>query len=441
VKIRLQFVQISIKKMLIGIDASRAILPRKGGPEWYSYYLIRELLRLDNRNEYILYANKPITCGLVDIASDRISNVYSAPEFDAKGFQKIKTPHNNAKASILNWPFGFLWSQGRLSLEMLLSRPDLLFIPSHVLPVVHPKRSVVTMHDIGFEREQYFSRRDRLGPENYLANNVVDRLVRVLTLGRHGANTLDYMSWSAKYGLEHAALVISPSNFTKTELLDVYSPANDNIRVVRNGYNDKLFVKTTDPEITEQTLAKYGIEPPFAMYVGRIERKKNICALIEAFGIMRERRKDIKEKLLLVGNASFGYDEVQYLIHEYRLDHEVLMPGWVEEEDMPVIYGSASAFIFPSRYEGFGIPLLQAMGCGVPVAAADSSSIPEVTGEAALLFDPRDVFSMAEAIEKILADDDARADLRSKGYERVKSYSWEKCARETLALIEEAGTG
>lgn len=143
----------------------------------------------------------------------------------------------------------------------------------------------------------------------------------------------------------------------------------------------------------------------------------------------------MKHKLVLIGNASYGYDEVNYAIREFGLDKDVIMPGWVEEQDMPAIYSGASAMIFPSKYEGFGIPLLQAMACELPIAASWASSIPEVTDKAALLFNPNSVKCISDSIERILFDDELRNRVVNLGKERVKNFSWEKCAQETLDLI------
>ena len=140
----------------------------------------------------------------------------------------------------------------------------------------------------------------------------------------------------------------------------------------------------------------------------------------------------MKHKLVLVGDASHGYDEVKYMIREFNLENDVIITGWIPEVDMPYIYNGASAFIFPSLYEGFGIPLLQAMACGTPIVASSAGSIPEIAGDAAVLFNPNDVKSMASAISRIILDNELRQNLIKNGFNIVKDFSWEKCARETL---------
>ena len=139
--------------------------------------------------------------------------------------------------------------------------------------------------------------------------------------------------------------------------------------------------------------------------------------------------------MVLIGDASFGYDEVKYVIEEFNLNYDVLMPGWVDEEDLPYLFNGASAFIFPSKHEGFGIPILQAMACGVPVAASDIPVFKEVAGDAILYFDHQDKKAIAEAMAEIINNVELHKELTEKGLERVKNFSWKRCAEETLKEI------
>jgi glycosyltransferase involved in cell wall biosynthesis len=157
--------------------------------------------------------------------------------------------------------------------------------------------------------------------------------------------------------------------------------------------------------------------------------------LIEALAMLKESYPEIKEKMVLIGDASFGYDEVKYVIEEFNLNNEVIMPGWVAEEDMPFIFNSASAFIFPSKHEGFGIPILQALACGVPTAVSDIPVFKEVAGDAVLYFNQNDKKSISEAMARIILNKDLRTELVNNGLNRVQDFNWEKCARETLKEI------
>jgi glycosyltransferase involved in cell wall biosynthesis len=422
--------------MIIGIDASRANRDHKSGTEWYSFYLIKWLAQIDDRNEYILYTDKYLNKNLCDL---RFANSGSKTNFEMKindkGGQEIKSPHNNFKVKILKWPYYFFWTLGRLSIEMLLHRPDILFVPAHTLPLVHPKRSLVTIHDVGFAREIYLYRSDKMGPENSRARKIIDYLIRTATFGKYGANTVDYQNWSTRFALKHAKMILTVSEFTKLEIKKIFGDYDRKISVVLNGYNDEIYQKIEDKEMIKKVLANYGIEQPYYFYVGRLERKKNTPQLIEAFALLKEKNKSIKHKLVLVGDASYGYDEVKYAIKEYGLDDDVIMPGWIEEKDMPYLYNGADAFIFPSLYEGFGIPLLQAMACGLPIASSQTASIPEITGDASLLFNPNNIIAMSDAMERIVSDKNLRNVLIANGYLRVKQFSWKKCAEETLRVI------
>ena len=424
--------------MVIGIDASRANRDHKSGTEWYSYYLIRWLAKLDKQNKYILYTYKPLTGGLLDLTTKQHYYDYNKKEeikYDKKGYQIIKSPFSNFRAKVLAWPFYFFWTQGRLSLEMLIHRPDILFVPAHALPFIHPKKSIVTIHDIGFERDRRFYQSEEMGPEDIRARKILNILIRIFTLGKYKATSIDYLRWSTAYALKRADKIITVSDFSKRELEQFYQADPNKIKVIYNGYNKYLYIKIDDRSKIKKVLNKYDIERPYLLYVGRIEKKKNTPALVEALAILRENNKNIKHKLVLVGDASFGYDEVNYIIREFDLDNEVIMTGWVDEVDLPYFYNGASAFIFPTNYEGFGIPLLQAMACGVPIASSWASSIPEVVGEAALLFDPYNVQLMAQAMERIITDINLREKLIKLSQERIINFSWEKSARETLKEI------
>jgi len=424
--------------MLIGIDATRANLLHKTGVEWYSYYLIRWLAKIDSTNEYILYTNKPLIGGLLNLSSTQHTEEEEKEEkieFE-KGYQILKCPHNNFRAKVLDWPVDFLWTQGRLSLEMIIHRPDVLFVPSHVLPIIHPRKSIVTIHDIAFEKNRNFYDSGQIIPKDFRLRPLVNSLVRILTLGKYGANTLDYLKWSTNYSLKHASKIIAISNFTKKDLLELDPKKEDKIKVVYHGYNKSLFKKIDDKEEIKQVLHKYGVEEPYLFFVGRIESKKNISGLIEAYAILKE-NKSIKEKLVLAGKAGHGYDEVNYMIREFGVDDDVILLGWVEELDMPYFYNGATAFVLPSNYEGFGIPLLQAMASGTPIVASDSSVIPEVVGEAGILFNVNNPESMSEAMEEVITNKEKRDHIIKIGEERVKNFSWEKCARETLKELVE----
>ncbi len=402
--------------MVIGIDASRANREKKTGTEWYSFYVIKHLAEIDHKNHYRLYLNEPAR-------PDLIAAVKHNPNFSLK---------------FLAWPFYSFWTLGRLSWEMLWRRPDVLFIPAHTLPLFYPRRTVNTIHDIAFVREQNLYRSQKPKTDWPVSRKIINVLIRLFTLGRYGSASVDYLFWSTAFALSHARKIITVSNFTKQEILLAYPRAKaEKIKVVHNGYNDSLYRPIDDKGKVAPVLEKYGLEAPYFLYVGRLEKKKNTPALIEALSILRDSHPEIKEKLVLIGDASFGFDEVKYAIEEFNLNSQVQMPGWVEEADMPYIFAGASAFIFPTKHEGFGIPLIQALACGLPTAVSDIPVLREVAGESALFFNHYDKKQIAEAMYQVVADQGLRRQLRTLGLERAKQFSWKRCARETLAELED----
>ncbi len=434
--------------MIIGIDASRANREHKTGTEWYSYYLIKYFAQFDAENQYILYSDSPLQGGLLDLTRVGIDNENNKedPVYDDKGYQIIKSPHNNFRGDVLRWPVPYLWTLGRLSLEMILHKPDLLFVPAHGLPLIRPKYTINTIHDVSFREEgsSYIFEKKKLGPKtSRIGRKIMNWLVKAMTGGKYGANAFDYLDWSTTYSLRHSDKIITVSNYSRDQILKTYRCDHDDIcrsnkiKVIHNGFNDLIYKKIDDQEKIAAVLKKYGIEGSYLLYTGRLERKKNTPFLIEAFAKAKAGHRDIVEKLVLVGDASFGYDEVKYLTHQYGLSSEVITTGWVPESDMPYIVNGASAFIFPSIHEGFGIPVLQAMNCGIPVLLSDIPVLREIVGDAGFFFDPYNKEQAADTIAKLLLDNELKNNLANKGLKRVEEFSWEKCARETLKVLKD----
>lgn len=424
--------------MIIGVDASRANRVHKTGTEWYSYHLIKNLAQIDSKNEYILYADSPIIGGLLDLRDNHKSKIecFCEEKFDENGYQIIKSPYNNFKAKILNWYFLHFWTLGRLTIEMLINKPDVLFIPAHTLPLTFHKNIVNTIHDVAFERDRHLYNKEIMLYEDKFFKIFLNIFIKIVTFNKYTASSLDYLSWSTKFALKRAKKIITVSKFSKKEILEIYGCKDDLINVIWNGYNTNIYKKIIDNKKINKVLNKYGVKKPYLLYVGRLEKKKNTSFLVESFAMLKEYNKNIKHKLVLIGSASFGYDEVKYMIREFNLDDDVIMPGWIEEDDMPFFYNGAEAFIFPSKYEGFGIPVIQAMACEIPVVCSNIPVLMEIAKNAVLFFNPYDKESAVDAMKKIIEDDGLRSKLIKLGKKRAKNFSWEKCARETLRVIE-----
>lgn len=360
--------------MLLGIDASRAISPQRTGTENYSLHLIRHLLAF-NDHRYRLYFNGPPPPGLFP-------------------------PSERWEARAI--PFPRLWTHLRLSWEMVRRSPDLLFVPAHVIPLLHP-RSVVTVHDLGYI---YYPQ----------AHRASDRL---------------YLDLSTRFNASVASQIIADSEATKNDLVQKYRVPEERITVVYPGCN-------LEPVVDEAQWARvkerYHLPDSYILHLGTLHPRKNILRLLEAFGSLSSDFPDLH--LVLAGKKGWLYEEI---FHKAEgLGGKVHFPGYIASEDLPLLLRGARLFILPSLYEGFGFPILEAMAAGTPVVCSNTSALPEVAGDAALLFDPHDVEAMRETMRKVLEDEALRAELVERGLERAKSFSWERCARETLRVLEKA---
>jgi glycosyltransferase involved in cell wall biosynthesis len=375
--------------MLIGIDASRTTAARRTGTETYSLHLIRELVTLGAEHRFRLYFNQPPTAGLI------------AGSFEPRVI-----------------PFPRLWTHLRLSREMLNQPPDLLFVPSHVLPLIHPQRSVATVHDLGYH---YY-------PE---AHTLFQNM---------------YLRWSTRYNARAATCVLADSAATRRDLLHYYRVPESKITVVYPGCDESL-TPVTDPALLAAVRARYGIPGPYLLYVGTLHPRKNLGALINAFASgfyspaphLRSLFSDLY--LVLAGQKGWLYDDVFAQVQRLNLGERVLFTGYVPDTDLPALLSGALAFVYPSLYEGFGLPVLEAMACGTPVICSNVSSLPEMAGDAALLVDPRDVDDMADAIAQLMADEGLRRELVDRGFRQISKFSWQRSADQVLHILEDVGRG
>jgi glycosyltransferase involved in cell wall biosynthesis len=363
--------------MIIAIDASRAVKAQPTGTELYSARLIEYLAKLDEENTYYLYSPSP-------------------PPAD---FPKLPA---NFKWKII--PFRRLWTQLRLSWAMLLDKPDVLVVPSHVIPLYAPAKVVTTVHDIAYE----------VFPDAY--------------------------SWFARWYLQigtkravtRATRVLTPSQATKDDLVRLYGADMKKIIVTPLGFDPAI--KTTVPPAVKKL-------QPFFFMLGRLETKKNTVLAVKAFAKLKAEDPTIHEKLVLGGKPGHGYDEIKKVIDQLEpaIAKQIIELGYVSDADAAAYRAAATAFLYPSLYEGFGIVLLEAMAAGTPIIAADSSSIPEVVDDAAILIDPQSVDELAHAMKVLATNDLSGSQIVERGKERVKQFSWEKMAVETLSVIKEVG--
>ncbi|MGQ9566735.1 MAG: glycosyltransferase family 4 protein [Anaerolineae bacterium] len=367
--------------MLVGIDASRVQAEGRTGTEAYSFYLIRELLRLGPPHRFRLYFRERGPVGLF------------APD------------PGRWEARVI--PFPRLWTHVRLSWEMAQRPPDALFVPAHVLPLVHPQRSVVTVHDLGY---LYF-------PE---AHRPLERW---------------YLHWSTRFNGRAAARVLAVSETTKADLVRHYGVPPEKVRVVYPGLREGMG-PVEDEERVRAVLARYGVRRPYFLSVGTLKPRKNLLRLVRAYArFVAEEGDGARPLLVLAGKPGWQHELLVQEVERLGLTREILFLGYVEDADLPALYTGALAFVFPSLYEGFGLPLVEAMACGTPVVTSRTSACGEVAGDAALLVDPLTVGEIAWALARVARDADLRAALAARGRERARAFSWERAAREVLDVL------
>ena len=397
--------------MRIGIDASRVNELPRTGTEWYSYHLIQQFKNLiPAKHQVVLYMDRPLAQDLLPLP-------------------------DNFTCRILAWPPVFLWTQIRLSIEMLFRPPDVLFVPAHTMPLIHPKNTFITLHDVGFERFAHLYSKKPIGPKSGMLKSIISGLTRLLTLGRYNSTELDYHRWSTRFALKKAKKIFTISQFSKSEILDVFGKSCQNkIEIIPVSFDADLFAQKFTPAEVNNVLTKFNINQPYLFFIGRLEEKKNVKGIIEVFNILHQKYQD-SLLLVLVGKQGYGYSEIAQKISEYRLNEFIIRPDNPSEMERAILMKSAAVFIFPSYYEGFGIPPLEAMAAGVPVVSANRASIPEVCGSAAILVDPDNHQLLAEKVDQVLNNSDLKDNLVQQGLEQIKKYSWKKSAKQTLDFI------
>ncbi len=376
--------------MLIGIDASRALQARRTGTERYSLEIIRHLLHLPeaSAHQWRLYTDRTLP----------------TPFFVAA------TPEQNVSLDIeiCHLPRQRLWTHRALSRQVVRHPPDVLFVPAHVLPFVgSPRRlppSVVTIHDLGYHRfPQAHSHFQRI-----------------------------YLPWSTRWSAWAASALIAVSHATALDLQHYYNTPPQKITVIHEATNWPIAAWST-----QEVRAHYPLPATYALYVGTLQPRKNLSRLIRAYHQLLQ-RSSIGWNLVLAGASGWESGALKQIVVDLHLTDRVHFLGYVADEALPALYAGAHFFCFPSLFEGFGLPILEAQTHGVPVMSANNSSLPEIAGDAAILVDPTDVDAIADAMLQLSQDEPLRQRLITAGYANIKRFSWAKAARETLAVLENA---
>jgi glycosyltransferase involved in cell wall biosynthesis len=364
----------------IAIDASRTTIAARTGTENYALQLIRALLDLHPPHRITLYFRERSRPGLF-------------PDYPNVKHEVIEVPR--------------LWTHVGFAAALWADRPDVTFVPAHSLPFIFPGKAIATIHDLGY----------RFFPE------------------AHPGFERRYLDLTTRTTARRATRILADSEATRRDLVSQYGVDAGKIDVVYPGVEGLR--RATDEQIAA-VKAKYGLPDRYVLFLGTLQPRKNIKRLIEAFVCYVQNHVEDDISLVLAGKRGWLIEDVLSEVHNTHKSH-IVMPGYVADEDVAAVYSGALALVFPSLYEGFGFPVLEAMRCGTPVLCSNTSSLPELAGDAALLVDPLDVRAIADGMARLVSDSALRSDLTARGYHQAKQFTWRRAAQQTLAVLERTG--
>jgi glycosyltransferase involved in cell wall biosynthesis len=370
--------------MRICVNASPAV-HHIAGLGRYTQELMAALMAVDHENEYVAFYNRPAEAQ-VDPPLDRL-------------------PHLTTNLPTKPWRLSALLAHlTRFPQDRLFPGVDLFHATDHLLPRLARVKSVFTLQDLTF----------LVCPQT---NQPLNRWFRTLMIPRF---------------LQAADAVIAASQCTKKDAVRLCGLDEAKIKVIYHGVSQRF--GPVGPEAMSAVRQRYGLPGRFILSVGTIEPRKNLTSVLEAYHALRTGGAQLK--LVIVGKKGWLYGGFFRRLRQLGLEDEVILTGFAPDEDLPALYSAADLFVYPSLYEGFGMPVLEAMACGAPVVTSSTSSLPEVAGEAALLVDPTSVQELVTAMRSVLESKEVRDELRAKGLKQAGKFSWEETARETLAVYE-----
>jgi glycosyltransferase involved in cell wall biosynthesis len=368
--------------MKIAIDVRKW---RDYGIGTYVRNLVRHLARLDHATTYFLLCESRDEDTLRDLAENFEPIVEPSPGYSLR--EHISIPR-----------------------QLRQIGADLFHSPHYVLPLRSGVPSVVTIHDC-----------IHLRFPQYLPNRFA----------------IHYARFMLRHAVRRSTVVLTVSEASRADILSFYPETPpERVRVVPNAIDDAILTPPS-PEETERVHERYQIQGRFILYAGNIKPHKNIERLIEAFGLLKARPEFEDVKLIIIGDEIQRYGSLRRSVETAGVRQDVRFFGFVPDSTLAVLYRTAHAFAFPSLYEGFGLPPLEAMACGTPVVTSRISSLPEVVGDAALLVDPYDTADIARALVRVLSDQALREDLIARGRERASHFSWDRSVHAILAVYRE----
>lgn len=367
---------------LVGIDANEANVMTRVGISEYAYQILSKIYEFRSRGEndfvYLIY-----------LKSQPLDHMPKETEWWK---YKIVKP---AK----------LWTQLGLPIKLFtqFKKPDLFLTLTHYAPRVSPIPTIVSVMDLSF---LHF-------PETFKKDDL-----------------FQLTSWT-KYSVKKAKKVLTISQSSKNDIIKYYKIPADKIKVVPMG------LKELSMEKNAKNPSDYGVSKKYILFVGTLQPRKNITKLIEAFSLLPENLKN-DYQLVVIGKKGWLYDEILKAPEIFGVENDVLFLDYVSDNDLPEFYKKAEVFVLPSLYEGFGLPVLEAMRYECPVVTSNVSSLPEAGGDAAIYFDPNNSQDIKDKIEKVLTDRNLREKMIEKGNIHYKKFTWEKSAKEVMDVIKES---
>jgi glycosyltransferase involved in cell wall biosynthesis len=429
----------TLRPLVFGFDGSRAFLSKRTGTENYSYQLLLHLAKIDQTNTYYIFLRPGNNIG-----GDGEWGAPLSTRSDNEDIEWGCEPAGPQSPKLLGWPKNFhfvtipyprLWTQMGLAQQTFRENLDVLFVPSHTLPLIRKPglKTVITVHDLGAE---YLPK----------AHQLKQRL---------------YLKLMTDYQLQSATQIIAVSEATKKDLIEKVHLPKNKISVVYEGFNQKLFQPVKNDTL-QDILKQYDlVKDQYFLFIGTIQPRKNLERLIKSYALFlrgdaqessRRRDHNVSEDgrrdagaagprkksppLVLVGSKGWLSDEIYDLPKKLGIEEQVRFLGYIPDEKLPTLYSGAKAFLFPSLFEGFGLPILEAFACGCPVLTSNISSMPEVAGKTAILVNPYSIDEITQGIQQISTNGKQRQKMIQSGFVQVQKFSWEKAARETLKILE-----
>ena len=366
--------------MIIGIDGNEANVERKVGIGEYAYELLTQFAKIKDEGRFkfqIYLKENPRT--------------------------EMPVPSSNFKYKVVGPKK--MWTQFGLPLSLFVGKkPDIFFTPTHYAPRFSPVPTVISVMDLSFIHfPELFAKKD----------------------------LYQLVSWT-KYSVKNASKIFTISKSSKDDIIDIYGVEDKKVIVTYPGIKEGSSAKILTMDDLRK---KFGIDKDYILFVGTLQPRKNIVKLVEAFSKIE--RENLM--LVIVGKKGWLYEDILLSPRKFGVGERVSFLDFVEDKDLPSLYRNASCFVLPSLYEGFGLPVLEAMKYGCPVLTSNVSSLPEAGGDAAIYFDPQDADDIKEKIEKVISNPKLRSEMIEKGKQQIKKFSWEKTARETLKVLESLG--